>query len=159
MWCNPIVGLLLDELDQWRDVLPVVQTLLHPKMRTAQWQKVFATVPPPIEVLNLRIERTLEEGGEPMDEEQARKRAAEEMAKQRAPASMCLKILWEHGLHTFLPAITKQLDLTLAREKQAAEAAEAAASGGSGSNAASPRKKKKRPSTVTAVGGGGGSPP
>ena len=148
VWTNPVVGLILDELDAWRAVLPVVETLLHPKMRTAQWQKVFATVPPPLEVLKLHIDKALEQAGDDdVDEEAVRKKAAEELAKQRAPGAMCLKILWEHGIRTFLPAIKKQLDLTLEREKQAA--ATAAASSAANSKGTSPRKKRaskaKRP--------------
>ena len=73
-----------------------------------------------------------------VDEEAVRKKAAEELAKQRAPGAMCLKILWDHGIHTFLPAIKKQLDLTLEREKQAA----ATAAAGTSSKGVSPRKKR-----------------
>ena len=61
------------------------------------------------------------------DEEAERKRAAEEMAKLRAPGAMCLKFLWEAGLETFRPAVERVLESTLAkvgeRETSAAEAA------------------------------------
>ena len=116
-WHNPVVAGLLDELDEWRAALPIVLQLLHPKLRTAQWQKVFATVPPPQHLLDAVMERDLELEEPELDFEAVRKRAAEEMARQRAPGTMCLKLLWEHGLRTFVPAIAKQLELTLQREK------------------------------------------
>ena len=140
-WYNPIVGLLLDELAEWRAALPTVAQLLHPKMRTAQWQKVFATVPPPDEVMKLHMEKALFDDETPIDDEQQRKKIADELAKQRAPGTMCIKTLWENpNLQSYLPAIAQQLETTLARERQAATSSP-------GSKGASPRKKKSRPSS------------
>ena len=50
-----------------------------------------------------------------MDEEMERKRAAEEMAKLRAPNAMCLRPLWEHDLHTFGQTIERIVTITRTR--------------------------------------------
>ena len=115
---NAIQNLVMTELHKWERALPLVHMLLDPVMRSAQWQRVFATVPPP---KKSKLDEAGDEmvhavhGGPVMDEEMERKRAAEEMAKLRAPNAMCLRPLWEHDLHTFGQTIERIVTITRTR--------------------------------------------
>ena len=107
---NVVQELLASEIRVWQRVLPLVHKLLHPQMRSASWQKIFATLPPPTAVKEASSKDLLD-----VDEEAERRKAAEEMAKLRAPGAMCLRFLWEVGLDSFEPVIERVLASTLAR--------------------------------------------
>lgn len=113
---NAVQAQLASELSEWRAALPLVSQLLHPRLRMAHWQRVFATVPPPrLEDLDLDDHRLFDDMGVSVDEEAIRKRMAEEMARRRAPTNMCLEVLWEHGLETFAETIATVFEHALAR--------------------------------------------
>jgi hypothetical protein len=72
-WCNAIQGSLMLELEAWRDAQPLLRMLLHPCMHTVQWQKVFATVPPPAGLVSRAKEQaSAEEANEEAEDELAR---------------------------------------------------------------------------------------
>ena len=122
-WRNRVLERLSSELDVWRAALPLVHMLLHPRMRTAQWQRIYAHVPPPKEKSKRRgggggdapAAATLGDGHSAAlgVDELVRRKAAEEMASLRAPGSMALEALWEHGLESFRPVIERVLKQTL----------------------------------------------
>ena len=144
---NVILGQLASEMAAWRSALPLVHKLLHPRMRTAQWQRVFAEVPPP----KLTMARELDADDDvaattDVSDEMVRKTAADEMAKIRAPGSMCLRTLWEHSLSSFAPSIERVLKTTLARAA-------------SPSPHESPANRRGAGASAPGVPGGGGGAP
>ena len=110
---NMVQEILSSELRAWRRALPLVHQLLHKDMHSAQWQKVFANLPPPRALSDQAMSKELDDDVV-VDEEAERKKAAQEMAKLRAPNSMCLRFLWETGLETFAPVIERVLAASLA---------------------------------------------
>lgn len=123
--CNVVCLQAEAELGVWRAALPLVHTLLHPQMRSAQWQRVLMTVPPPTAAADddAADDDTVDPvvlAAEEAAREAARRQAADEQqARLRNP---CLRILWEHGLQTFASTIKKVLEQTLAASAADAKA-------------------------------------
>ena len=84
-----------------------------------------------------------------MDEEAERKRAAEEMARLRAPGSMCLRLLWENDFLSFEPVVERILAATLARASNGASPAVTRASAAAADvEADGPSRRTQRRSNV-----------
>ena len=158
---NVIVQGLLTEVGQWRAVLPIVEKLIHPDMRTAQWQRIFALEPPEQTTGPLTDEAGDADtsGGDQASKRSGVTFVADTAISESPPANrrkkgMCLDTLW--GKFDFYgPVIDNMLKQTVAKqvEQQAAKGAQSVAS----RKLDRQKKRQKSAERKAAAHGGSGS--